>query len=120
MFLDDRDPTPEDLMASIRQGTLSNTFTPVFVGSALKNTGIQTLLDGVLNYMPSPTEVGCCSHPPIRIRQRNRETWSREKQKRKPPEKEKKGKRENVCERKRKRNKEGEMQRDGQREAQGS
>jgi elongation factor G len=42
---------------AVRKGTLSRKLTPVFVGSAYKNVGVQPLLDGVNRYLPSPTEV---------------------------------------------------------------
>ncbi|MCK9182462.1 MAG: elongation factor G [Fibrobacteraceae bacterium] len=49
---------PEDLLKStIRKATLSLEITPVFMGSAHKNIGIQKLLDGVTDYLPDPTEV---------------------------------------------------------------
>ncbi|MDR1174593.1 MAG: elongation factor G [Treponema sp.] len=49
---------PEDLLhEAIRKGTLSEKFVPVMVGSAYKNKGIQLLLDGVKNYLPTPLEV---------------------------------------------------------------
>ncbi|MDR2393347.1 MAG: elongation factor G [Treponema sp.] len=47
----------ELLRSSIRKGTLSEAFVPVMIGSAYKNKGIQTLLDGVKDYLPNPTEV---------------------------------------------------------------
>ncbi|MDR0721168.1 MAG: elongation factor G [Treponema sp.] len=47
----------ELLRSSIRKGTLSEAFVPVMLGSAYKNKGIQTLLDGVNDYLPNPTEV---------------------------------------------------------------
>jgi elongation factor G len=49
---------PEDLIRlAIRQGTLEEKFVPVMVGSAYKNKGVQSLLDGVNHYLPNPTEV---------------------------------------------------------------
>jgi elongation factor G len=48
----------EDLIYdAVRKGTLSLKLTPVFVGSAYKNVGVQPLLDGVNRYLPSPSEV---------------------------------------------------------------
>jgi elongation factor G len=48
----------QDLIrATIRKATISLEITPVFMGSAYKNTGIQKLLDGVTDYLPNPTEV---------------------------------------------------------------
>ena len=54
--LEDR-VTPEMLRAAVRAGTLKRELTPVFVGSAYKNKGVQSLLDGVTHYLPAPTEV---------------------------------------------------------------
>jgi len=48
----------DDLIYSaIRRGTLSRKLIPVFIGSAYKNVGVQLLLDGVLNYLPAPTDI---------------------------------------------------------------
>lgn len=48
---------PETIMAAIRSGVLSLDLTPVFLGSAYKNKGVQPLLDAVSSYLPNPTEV---------------------------------------------------------------
>lgn len=49
--------TEEQIRKAIRIGTLSLDLTPVFCGSAYKNKGIQLLLDGVVNYLPNPSEI---------------------------------------------------------------
>jgi elongation factor G len=57
LFLEGKE-IPEDLIHSaIRAGTLSEQLVPVMMGSAYKNKGIQLLLDGVMNYLPDPSEV---------------------------------------------------------------
>jgi len=49
--------TPELIQAAVRRGTLARELTPVFIGSAYKNRGVQLLMDGVTDYLPDPTEV---------------------------------------------------------------
>jgi len=49
-------PDVETLKAGIRRATIACKFVPVFMGSAFKNKGVQALLDGVINYLPSPPE----------------------------------------------------------------
>ncbi|NCN40721.1 elongation factor G [bacterium] len=56
-FLNEEEPTTEELMSAIRKGTISLDLTPVFMGSAYKNKGVQLLLDGVTSYLPSPDEM---------------------------------------------------------------
>ncbi len=48
----------EDLIKCIRKGTLEFSFVPVLTGSAFKNKGVQPLLDAVVNYLPSPVDIG--------------------------------------------------------------
>lgn len=57
MFLEEIPPTEEQLIAAIRRATIKRNFTPVFVGSALKNKGVQPLLHGVVDYLPETFEV---------------------------------------------------------------
>lgn len=56
-FLSDEEITAEELIPAIRKATISLGLTPVFVGTAKQNKGVQTLLDGVGSYLPSPTDV---------------------------------------------------------------
>ncbi|MBN1849356.1 MAG: elongation factor G [Deltaproteobacteria bacterium] len=49
--------TEDMIYDAVRKGTISRALTPVFVGSAYKNIGVQPLLDGVARYLPSPPEV---------------------------------------------------------------
>lgn len=57
LFLADEPISSSELEEAIRRATVSRKFVPVFMGSAFKNKGVQPLLDGVLNYLPCPTEV---------------------------------------------------------------
>jgi elongation factor G len=59
-YLEGEEITPEEIRAVVRKATLSLDITPVFCGTAFKNKGIQRLLDGVIDYLPSPLDV-----PPV-------------------------------------------------------
>lgn len=56
-YMDGEEPSAEDLKMCIRKGTRTLAFFPTYCGSAFKNKGMQLLLDGVVSYLPSPTEV---------------------------------------------------------------
>lgn len=56
-LLEEREIPAEMIYDAVRKGTLSLEFTPVFIGSAYKNKGVQSLLDAVEAYMPCPTDV---------------------------------------------------------------
>ena len=49
--------TPEEIKTGLRQAVLSSKVVPVLCGSALKNKGVQPLLDGIVTYLPAPTDV---------------------------------------------------------------
>ena len=59
-YLNGHSLTEEEVMRAIRAGTISMKITPVLCGSAFKNKGVQQLLDGVVDYLPSPLDV-----PPV-------------------------------------------------------
>ncbi|WP_284141011.1 MULTISPECIES: elongation factor G [unclassified Virgibacillus] len=56
-FLEGEEISNEELKKAIRQATLNVEFYPVFCGSAFKNKGVQLMLDGVLDFLPAPTDV---------------------------------------------------------------
>ena len=60
-YLAGEEITEEELKASIRKATISNELFPVFTGSALKNTGVQKVLDAVVDYLPNPLDI-----PPVK------------------------------------------------------
>ena len=57
-YLEGEEPSVEELKAAIRRATLSAAVTPVLCGTAFKNKGVQPLLDAVVDYLPSPLDVG--------------------------------------------------------------
>ncbi len=56
-YLGGKEPDEEILKKCIRSGTISGHFIPVLLGAAFKNKGVQPLLDAVVDYLPSPTDV---------------------------------------------------------------
>jgi elongation factor G len=56
-YLEGEEPTASDLDILIRKATLAGTMVPVLCGSALKNIGIQPILDAVVSYLPSPSNI---------------------------------------------------------------
>jgi len=56
-ILEEKTIDPESIHAAVRAGTVSQQLTPVFLGSAYRNKGVQTLLDAVVRYLPHPGEV---------------------------------------------------------------
>ena len=58
-ILEGEDPTVEEIKKIIKKAVLEEKFYPVFCGSAYKNKGVQLLLDGIVDYLPSPLEIPC-------------------------------------------------------------
>lgn len=56
-YLEGEEFTVEEIKAAVRKATLSVEFYPVFVGSAFKNKGVQLMIDGVVDYLPSPLDI---------------------------------------------------------------
>ncbi|MGC9603418.1 MAG: elongation factor G [Minisyncoccia bacterium] len=57
MYLEGKEPDIESLKKVLRKATIDNSIVPVFCGSALKNKGVQQVLDGVIDYLPSPQDM---------------------------------------------------------------
>ena len=57
-YLEGDEPDADTLRACIRKGTIEGAFVPILTGSAFKNKGVQPLLDAVVNFMPSPCDIG--------------------------------------------------------------
>ncbi|MDD4910249.1 MAG: elongation factor G [Candidatus Omnitrophica bacterium] len=56
-FIEGKEISKEEVRAGIRRGVIANKFVPVFCGTSLRNRGIQPLLDGVCDYLPSPKDI---------------------------------------------------------------
>ncbi|RKX44878.1 MAG: elongation factor G [Verrucomicrobia bacterium] len=56
-YMENTDVSEKALVSAIRRATISNDLVPVFCGSSLKNKGVQPLLDAVVDYLPSPSDV---------------------------------------------------------------
>ncbi len=57
-YLDGKEPSEAEILKCIRKGTLNFNFVPITTGSAFKNKGVQPLLDAVINFLPSPKDLG--------------------------------------------------------------
>jgi len=68
-YFDGKEITVEELKAAIRKGTVNLHFYPILCGSALKNKGVQRLLDAVTDYLPSPLDI-----PPLQASDINDES----------------------------------------------
>ncbi|KTD71705.1 elongation factor G [Legionella tucsonensis] len=56
-YLEGEELTEEEIKKALRQLTICNKIVPVFCGSAFKNKGVQAVLDGVIEYLPSPSDI---------------------------------------------------------------
>ncbi len=56
-FLEGEEISEDEIRAALRKGTLASKIVPVVTGSAFKNKGVQTLLDAVVDYLPSPLDI---------------------------------------------------------------
>lgn len=75
LIINEETPTNEDIANAIRRATVGLKFSPVFLGSAIKNTAVQPLLDGVCAYLANPSECDVVAHdtnlplsaPPVQL-----------------------------------------------------
>ena len=65
-YLDGEEPSIDELMAGIRRATISSKINPVLCGTAFKNKGVQPLLDAVVDFLPSPIDVGAITGHGVR------------------------------------------------------
>ncbi len=75
LYLEGKAPEPAQIRAAIRAATLKMAITPVILGSAFRNKGVQPMLDAVVDYLPSPLDV-----PPVvgRVGDKVAERWPRD------------------------------------------
>jgi elongation factor G len=57
LYLEEKEPSEAQVMAALRKGTVSGMLVPVLCGAALRNRGVQPILDAVVDYLPSPADV---------------------------------------------------------------
>ncbi len=60
-YLEEGDLSEEEIKAALRQRTIASEIVPMMCGTAFKNKGVQAMLDGVIEYLPSPIDI-----PPVR------------------------------------------------------
>src|SRR5579885_1914078 len=75
LYLEGKSPEPERIRAAIRAATLKMAITPVLLGSAFRNKGVQPMLDAVVEYLPSPVD-----QPPVigKVGDKVEERWPRD------------------------------------------
>ena len=73
-YLEGEEITKEELIAALRKATIAGTLVPVICGTALKNKGVQAMLDAVIAYLPSPLDIP----PPVGINPDTNGTETRE------------------------------------------
>jgi len=75
LYLEGKAPEPEQIRAAIRAATLKMEITPVILGSAFRNKGVQPMLDAVVDYLPSPLDL-----PPVvgKVGDKLEERWPRD------------------------------------------
>ncbi|HEV2169675.1 MAG TPA: GTP-binding protein, partial [Candidatus Binatus sp.] len=75
LYLEGKSPEPEKIRAAIRAATLKMAITPVLLGSAFRNKGVQPMLDAVVDYLPSPLDL-----PPVvgKVGDKIEERWPRD------------------------------------------
>jgi elongation factor G len=71
-YLEEGDLSEEEIKAAIRQRTIASEIVPMMCGTAFKNKGVQAMLDGVIEYLPAPTDI-----PPVTGTDENEEPITR-------------------------------------------